>query len=78
MLNIKLEMKSGAPPPGPGDSGAPVWEAGTRKIVGLISGTEEGYGFVAAMLHPSGLPTEKVPGILNAPGIGNLILETGP
>ncbi len=78
MWNIKLEMKPGAPLPSHGDSGAPVWEAGTRKIVGLVSGTEDGYGFVTPLLHPRGFPVEKVPGLLNAPGMGHLTLVSGP
>jgi YD repeat-containing protein len=80
MLNIKVEPKSGNPPQ-EGDSGAPVWEAGTRRIVGLVSGTEDGYGFVAPMLRPRGFPAEKVPGILAAldrPGGGDLKLEAAP
>jgi hypothetical protein len=62
----------------PGDSGAPVWSPRTQRSVGLVSGDPKIAGlvkdWVTPLLVPRGHDAEKVPGILNAPGMGSLNL----
>jgi YD repeat-containing protein len=62
----------------PGDSGSPVWDAQTKAIVGLVSGSRtNGRSVVAPMLQlPIKNPGNRAPGILSAVG-GDLTIETG-
>lgn len=65
-----------------GDSGAPVWSPRTGQSVGLLSGgPHDGRvkDWVTPLVLPRGQSPEKVPGILNAPGMGSLNLAVpGP
>lgn len=73
-----------------GDSGGSVWQCGTGKAVGVIGSTNEhGLTGISTLLPP--LPPEleerlpghwnfnpgQAPGILDAPGMGNINLVTG-
>lgn len=62
----------------PGDSGAPVWSPGTGHAIGLLSGGPGKPGlykdWITPLVKPRGFPAYKVPGILNAPGMGSLNL----
>lgn len=61
----------------PGDSGAPVWSPRTGLAVGLLSGGPKNGKYkdwVTPLTRPRGFPVEKVPGALNAPGMGSLQL----
>jgi hypothetical protein len=62
----------------PGDSGAPVWSPRTGRAVGLVSGGPAGTGLVKDWVTPLVLPRRqdpnKIPGILNAPGMKSLQL----
>jgi DNA-binding beta-propeller fold protein YncE len=60
-----------------GDSGAPVWSPRTGASVGLFSGGKYGFKYVAPLIRPRAFSAEKAPGILAAPGMGNLILKLG-
>jgi hypothetical protein len=55
-----------------GDSGAPVWDRKTGRVVGIVSALG---GFVTPLIHSPRLPVEKSPGALNAPGMGALQLK---
>jgi YD repeat-containing protein len=75
-------------PAEPGDSGSPIWEAGSRKAVGLDSIGGSGVAWFTPLLPPplpeKGLTPydipkrDKVPGLLNAPGMGNMHIMSGP
>lgn len=62
----------------PGDSGAPVWSPRLQRSIGILSGGPGIPGlvkdWVTPLLQPRGHDSEKVPGILNAPGMGALNL----
>ena len=62
----------------PGDSGAPVWSPATGHAIGLLSGGPDKPGLVkdwiTPLVKPRGFSASKVPGILNAPGMGHLNL----
>jgi tripartite motif-containing protein 71 len=62
----------------PGDSGAPVWSPRTGGSVGLLSGGPKKVGlykdWVTPLVVPRRQDSSKVPGILNAPGMGSLHL----
>jgi YD repeat-containing protein len=67
----------------PGDSGAPVWSPRLQTSIGLLSGGPNKAGlykdWVTPLLVPRGQDSGKVPGILNAPGMGSLHLAVpGP
>ena len=61
-----------------GDSGAPVWSPRMQRAIGLVSGGPHRPGlvkdWVTPLLVPRGQDAGKVPGILNAPGMGSLHL----
>lgn len=64
-----------------GDSGAPVWDAKTREVVGILGDEFEGASYAAPLLRPHVFPSEKAPGVLNAldaSGGGNLLLDRAP
>jgi YD repeat-containing protein len=62
----------------PGDSGAPVWSPRTGGSVGLLSGGPRKAGLYKDWITPLVVPRRqdpaKVPGILDAPGMGSLHL----
>jgi hypothetical protein len=61
----------------PGDSGAPVWSPRTGRSVGILSGGPHNGTYkdwVTPLVVPRGFSAEKVPGVLNAPGMGALHL----
>lgn len=62
----------------PGDSGAPVWSPRTGRSIGLLSGGPAGTGlikdWVTPLVVPRGFDSDRVPGILNAPGMDSLHL----
>jgi hypothetical protein len=70
----------------PGDSGAPIWEAGSGKALGLTviggSGTEYFTPLLPPPLSEKGLTPyeqikrDKAPGLLNAPAMGNMHITT--
>ena len=67
----------------PGDSGAPVWSPRLQRSIGLVSGGPNKPGlikdWITPLLLPRGHDVNKVPGILNAPGMGSLHLAVpGP
>jgi hypothetical protein len=70
-----------------GDSGGPVWRCGSGKVVGLISAESErgDYTGIAPLVTPEPLEKEdtwkfipftpsQAPGVLNAPGMGDMHL----
>ena len=59
-----------------GDSGGPVWDAQTKDIVGLVSGSRANGNSVVAPLLPLPDPKIVAPGILSDLGAG-LQIETG-
>jgi YD repeat-containing protein len=64
-----------------GDSGAPLWNPKTESAVGLLEGrslTRQNVRFFTPLVKPRGFPAEKVPGALNAPGMGNLHIAAAP
>jgi len=64
-----------------GDSGAPLWNARNSRAVGLLHGdsdTRANVRFFTPLAKPRGFPIAKVPGALNAPGMGDLHLIVGP
>jgi YD repeat-containing protein len=62
----------------PGDSGSPVWSPQTGRAVGLLSGGPGVAGLVKDWVTPLIVPRRqnpnKIPGILNAPGMKSLHL----
>lgn len=64
----------------PGDSGAPVWSPRTGDSIGILSGGPDNGTYkdwVTPLVVPRGFSVEKVPGALQAPGMGNLNLMVG-
>ena len=71
-----------------GDSGAPIWIQGSRKAVGVNSIGGSGVAWFTPLLPPhlpeKGLTPydvpkrDKVPGLLNAPGMGDMHVMTAP
>lgn len=55
-----------------GDSGAPVWDARTKEVVGILHGTLEAHGseteknWATPLLALPGISADKAPGLLNA------------
>ncbi|HET7445372.1 MAG TPA: 6-bladed beta-propeller [Solirubrobacterales bacterium] len=70
----------------PGDSGGPAWQCGTGRAIGLMTGEgRRGESSTTTLLapeepktpwYPYGYKLEMAPGILNAPGMGNIFLVT--
>ena len=71
-----------------GDSGGPVWQCGSRKAVGLVT-ADSGHGLTgistfqpplppdaSGVLYPTKFNPSQAPGILDAPGMGNIHLTT--
>lgn len=67
------------PPLKKGDSGAPVWLAGSREAVGLISGRRNNgsESLVEPLLHPRHLKPDVVVGILHNKHLAPLTLKRG-
>ncbi len=63
----------------PGDSGAPVWAAGSRRSIGLVTGRRSGgmETLVEPLLHPPNMAPEHVVGILHNPHLAPLSITLG-
>jgi tripartite motif-containing protein 71 len=74
--------------PSPGDSGSPVWNKTKHTVVGILIGREVEQrpllpdlikdAYVAPLIRPKGASLHRAPGILDAPGMGNLDLIESP
>lgn len=69
----------------PGDSGAPVWDRTTGKVVGLLSGKviqqvtgRVLFTFATPLVQPKGISAGQAPGVFGAPGMGNIDLLEAP
>jgi YD repeat-containing protein len=72
-----------------GDSGAPVWDKTTGRVVGLLAGVTESRNFpdfwnttkvswATPLIQPKGVPAGQAPGIFGAPAFDGLDLEEAP
>lgn len=62
-----------------GDSGGPVWAAGSSASIGLITASRANGSetLVEPLLHPSNLPSNQIVGILNNKYMAPLSLKLG-
>jgi hypothetical protein len=65
--------------PGPGDSGAPVWNLRTGASIGLVTGgdSEIEATLVEPLLHPPNMNANHLPGILHNQYLAPLSLKLG-